>query len=47
VADHVHALFGLSKNHALVKVVEVVKRGSSKGIKIKGKEFAPFAWQNG
>ncbi len=47
VADHVHALFGLSKNHALVKVVEEVKRGSSKWIKTKGKEFASFAWQNG
>jgi REP element-mobilizing transposase RayT len=47
VADHVHALFGLSKNHALVKVVEEVKRGSSKWIKTKGKEFAHFAWQNG
>jgi putative transposase len=46
-ADHVHALFGLSKNHSLVKVVEEVKRGSSKWIKTKGKEFAPFAWQNG
>ena len=46
-ADHVHALFGLSKNHALVKVVEEVKRGSSKWIKTKGKEFAHFAWQNG
>jgi REP element-mobilizing transposase RayT len=47
VADHMHALFGLSKNHALVKVVEQVKRGSSKWIKTKGKEFARFAWQNG
>src|SRR5260370_14109876 len=47
VADHVHALFGLSKNHALVKVVEEVKRGSSKWIKTKGKGFAHFAWQNG
>ncbi len=47
VADHVHALFGLSKNHPLVKIVEEVKRGSSKWIKTKGKEFAHFAWQNG
>jgi REP element-mobilizing transposase RayT len=47
VADHVHALFGLSKNYALVKVVEEVKRGSSKWIKTKGREFAPFARQNG
>ena len=47
VADHVHALFGLSKNHALVKVVEEVKRISSKWIKTKRKESAHFTWQNG
>jgi REP element-mobilizing transposase RayT len=47
VADHVHALFGLSKNHVLVKVIEEVKRGSSKWIKTKGKEFPHFALQNG
>src|SRR5260370_21455542 len=47
VADHVHALFGIYKNHARIKVVEDVKRGSSKWIKTKGKEFAHFAWQNG
>jgi REP element-mobilizing transposase RayT len=47
VADHVHALFVLSKNHALCKVVEEVKRGSSKWIKTKGDAFADFYWQNG
>jgi REP element-mobilizing transposase RayT len=47
VEDHVHALFGLSKNHALCKVVEEVKRGSSKWIKTQGPEFHDFAWQNG
>ncbi len=47
VEDHVHALFGLSKNHALSKVVEEVKRGSSKWIKTRGKEMAYFSWQNG
>ncbi len=31
--DHVHALFVLSKNNALCKVVEEVKKGSSKWIK--------------
>ena len=45
--DHVHALFVLSKNHALCKVVEEVKKGSSKWIKAQGKAFASFFWQNG
>src|SRR5262245_52267700 len=47
VEDHVHILFSLSKNHALSKVVEEVKKGSSKWIKTKGKDFANFYWQNG
>src|SRR5262249_22149683 len=47
VADHVHVLFSLSKNHALAKVVEEVKRGSSKWIKTQGPEFHDFHWQNG
>ena len=29
-SDHVHALFMLSKNYALCKVLEEVKKGSSK-----------------
>ena len=45
--DHVHALFALSKNHALCKVIEEVKKGSSKWIKDQGAEFASFHWQNG
>ena len=47
VDDHVHTLFNLSKNHSLSKVVEEVKRGSSKWIKTRGNEFADFFWQNG
>jgi putative transposase len=30
VEDHVHSLFSLSKNHSLSKIVEEVKKGSSK-----------------
>ena len=45
--DHVHALFVLSKNHALCKVVEEVKKGSSKWIKTQGEAFTTFYWQNG
>ena len=36
VADHVHILFLLSKNHALKKIVEEVKKGSSKWLKTQG-----------
>ncbi len=47
VADHIHILFCLSKNHALKDVVEEVKKGSSKWIKGRGQEFASFFWQAG
>jgi REP element-mobilizing transposase RayT len=47
VEDHVHALFALSKNHALKKVVEEVKKGSSKWMKIDGPKNADFHWQAG
>ena len=45
--DHVHALFVLSKYHALRKVIEEVKKGSSKWIKTQDSLFAAFHWQNG
>jgi len=48
VDDHVHALFALSKNHALKKVVEEVKKASSKWMKrseVTGN--AHFHWQAG
>ena len=45
--DHVHALFSLSKNQPLKKIVEEVKKGSSKWIKTQGPEFADFYWQAG
>ena len=45
VPDHVHILFRLSKNHALAKVVEVVKKESSKWLKTKG--VIGFTWQIG
>ena len=47
VDDHVHALFSLSKNHALMKVVEEVKKGSSKWMKSDGPVNAAFCWQAG
>ena len=45
VPDHVHILFRLSKNHALAKIVEVVKKESSKWMKTKG--ITGFTWQIG
>ena len=47
VDDHIHALFSLSKNHALKKIVEEVKKGSSKWMKVDGTKNAGFHWQNG
>lgn len=47
VADHVHILLALSKNHPLIKIVEEVKKGSSKWLKTQGPEFHDFHWQNG
>jgi putative transposase len=47
VEDHVHALFALSKNYLLKKIVEEVKKGSSKWMKIDGPTNAEFYWQKG
>jgi putative transposase len=47
VEDHIHALFSLSKNHALKTVVEEVKKGSSKWMKTEGPQNKDFYWQNG
>ena len=47
VADHAHLLFRLSKNHALSKIVEHVKKGSSKWIKTQGARYTDFHWQAG
>lgn len=47
IEDHVHLLLGLPRIHPISKVVEVVKKSSSKWIKTKGDEFAQFSWQKG
>jgi REP element-mobilizing transposase RayT len=48
VEDHVHALFALSKNHPLKKIVEEVKKGSSKWMKTNdGTGNTDFRWQAG
>ena len=47
VEDHVHALFSLSKNFALKKIVEEVKKSSSKWMKQNGPRNGLFPWQAG
>lgn len=47
VEDHVHILFDLSRTVAVSKVVEEIKKATSKWIKTQGPEFAGFAWQAG
>jgi putative transposase len=47
VEDHIHALFALSKNHPLSKIVEEVKKGSSKWMKSAGPGNRDFQWQAG
>ncbi len=44
-ADHIHALFLLHRTLPLSKVVEEVKKGSSKWLKTQG--LPAFAWQAG
>jgi REP element-mobilizing transposase RayT len=47
VSDHVHLLFQLSRTYSVARVVEDVKKGSSKWIKTQGPEYKTFAWQAG
>ena len=47
MSDHVHALFQLSKNLALAKIVEEVKASSSKWVKTQGRGLVNFHWQSG
>ena len=46
-ADHIHMLVSQSKNLALAKLVEEVKKVSSKWIKTKGTALRGFHWQDG
>lgn len=47
MSDHVHALFRLSKNLSLAKIVEELKTNSSKWVKTQGRALANFHWQGG
>jgi len=45
--DHIHILYAHSRIWSVAKIVELVKKRSSKWIKTKGDEFATFQWQTG
>lgn len=45
--NHIHILCQLSKNITIAKLLEDVKKRSSKWIKKKGKQYAAFYWQDG
>lgn len=45
--NHIHILTTMSKNIALAKFVEEIKRNSSRWIKTKGEQYRDFAWQGG
>lgn len=47
VADHVHILLQLGRTISVAKVVENIKKTSSKWLKTKGQAYAAFAWQAG
>ena len=48
VEDHIHALVSLSRNYALKKIVEEVKKSSSKSMKTRdGTGNQDFAWPAG
>jgi REP element-mobilizing transposase RayT len=47
VEDHVHALFALSRTHAIASVVKEVKRTSSGWVKELSPKLANFHWQGG
>src|SRR4051812_6319834 len=45
--DHVHVLFALARTTPVSKVVEDLKKDSSKWIKTRGTAFQNFFWQAG
>ena len=45
--DHIHILCVMSKNIALAKLIEEIKRHSSRWIKTVDQHYKQFAWQGG
>ncbi len=46
-ADHIHALFALSRVRTIAEVVEELKTSTSKWIKTKDPAWSGFHWQTG
>ena len=46
-SDHIHVLCLLSKKITQMKLLEEIKKSSSKWIKTKGKQYSNFYWQDG
>lgn len=44
--DHIHLLVSIGRTD-LVKLIGIIKRESSKWIKLQDRSFAKFYWQNG
>lgn len=47
VDDHVHVLCNLTKKHAPMKVLEILKKDSSKFVKTLDARLGDFHWQDG
>ena len=45
--NHIHILFAQSRKVAICKIIEDIKKSSSKWIKTKGPEYRDFYWQSG
>ncbi len=47
VEDHIHALCLLSRKFAIMKVIEEMKKETTKWLKRKDNRLSEFAWQSG
>ena len=47
ISDHIHILLVLSKNVYLAKIIEEIKKHSSRWIKTKSQHYSDFSWQGG
>ncbi|MDP1879693.1 MAG: IS200/IS605 family transposase [Parachlamydiaceae bacterium] len=47
IEDHVHLLISLPRILPISKLIEEIKKSSSKWVKTKGNSYIDFAWQNG
>ena len=45
--DHIHILLALSRIWSIAKIVELIKKRSSKWMKTKGRDLSGFQWQTG